>query len=174
MFLLNNKPLAIDTAFTTDDGVQYPSNWLRFSSQEDRAAVGITEVADPEPYDDRYYWGPGLPKELDDRLEVKEDGSPLWVQVYDPVTGSMVDTDVQVVHKGLKSQVIAQIKTTAGTLLTPTDWKVIRAAELGSTVDADTLASRALIRAASNINENAVSACTTVDELAALQLAWPE
>jgi len=174
MFLLNDKPLAIDTAFTTADGTQYPSNWLRLASQEDRAAVGITEVADPEPYDDRFYWGPGLPKELEDRLEFKEDGSPLWVQVYDPVTGSMVDTDVQVVHKGLKSQVIAQIKTTAGTLLAPTDWKVIRAAELGSAVDVDTLASRALIRTASNTNEEAVSACTTVDEIAVLQLAWPK
>jgi hypothetical protein len=86
----------------------------------------------------------------------------------------MVDTDVQVVHKGLKSQVTAQIKQTAGSLLAPTDWKVIRAAETGATLDAETLAARAAIREASNTNEAAVAACTTVDELAALQMAWPE
>jgi hypothetical protein len=86
----------------------------------------------------------------------------------------MVDTDVQVVHKGLKSQVTAQIKQTAGSLLAPTDWKVIRAAETGATLDAETLTARAAIREASNTNEAAVAACTTVDELAALQMAWPE
>jgi len=173
MFLLNGQPLPLDTPFTAD-GIQYPANWLRLTTLEEKEAIGITEVADPAPYDDRYYWGVGNPKELNDRLEVKEDGSPLWVQIYDPVTESMVDTDVQVVHKGLKSQAIAQIKQTAGSLLAPTDWKVIRAAETGTALDAETLAARAAIRTASNANESAVAACTTVDELAALQLTWPE
>ena len=172
MFMLNNKPLAIDTPFT-HEGIQYPANWLRLTSLEEKEAIGITEVADPARYDDRYYWGVDNPKELNDRLEVKEDGSPLWVQVYDPATESMVDTDVQVVHKGLKSQVIAKIKQTAGSLLAPTDWKVIRAAETGVTLDAETLSARSAIREASNTNEAAVVACVTVDELAALQLTWP-
>jgi hypothetical protein len=59
-------------------------------------------------------------------------------------------------------------------MLAPTDWKVIRATETGIPLDADTLTARANIRAASNTNEAAVAACTTVDELAALQLIWPE
>ena len=175
MFMLNNVPLNIGNAFQTADGTQYPANWLQLSTEEDRIAVGISEVPDNSVYyDDRFYWGVGIPKELNDRLEVKEDGSPLWVQIYDAETESMVDTDVQVVHKGLKSQVIAQIKQTAGSLLAPTDWKVIRAAETGATLDAETLAARAAIREASNMNEAAVIACATVDELAALQMTWPE
>ena len=174
MFLLNGQNLPLDTPFRDAAGTQFPANWLRLSTAEEKAAIGITEVADPAGYDDRYYWGVGIPKELNDRLEVKEDGSPLWVQIYDAETESMVDTDVQVVHKGLKSQVTAQIKQTAGSLLAPTDWKVIRAAETGATLDAETLAARAAIREASNTNEAAVAACTTVDELAALQMAWSE
>lgn len=173
MFMLNDKPLPLDTPFT-HEGIQYPANWLRLTTLAEKEAIGITEVADPVAYDDRYYWGPDNPKELNDRLEVKEDGSPLWVQVYDPVTDAMVDTDVQVVHKGLKSQVITQIKQTAASMLAPTDWKIIRAAETGTQIDADVLAARAAIRAASNTNEAAVAACTAVDELAALQLPWPE
>lgn len=61
--MLNGQPLALDTPFTVDD-VQYPANWLRLSSPEEKLAIGITEVPDPPPFDDRFYWGPGLPKDL--------------------------------------------------------------------------------------------------------------
>ncbi len=139
MFMLNNKPLALDTPFT-HEGIQYPANWLRLTSLEEKEAIGITEVADPARYDDRYYWGVDNPKDLDQ----------------------------------CKANLTTQIKATAGSMLAPTDWKVIRATETGIPLDADTLTARANIRAASNTNEAAVAACTTVDELAALQLIWPE
>ena len=35
MFLLNDKPLPIDTPFTVD-GISYPANWLRLSSAKER------------------------------------------------------------------------------------------------------------------------------------------
>jgi hypothetical protein len=174
MFMLNGSPLSPDSAFVTSDGTQYPNNWLRLASPEERAAIGITEVADAARHDDRFYWAPGIPKALDDVLAKKEDGSPLWVQVYDAATNSMVDTDKQVLQLGLKSQWIAQVKQTASFLLAATDWKVTRAAEGVKPVDNETLAARAAIRAASDANEAAIAACTTVDELAALQMNWPQ
>jgi hypothetical protein len=64
MFMLNNQPLPIDTPFEID-GTQYPSNWLRLTSIEEKNAVGITEVPDPERWDDRFYWGHDNPKDLD-------------------------------------------------------------------------------------------------------------
>jgi hypothetical protein len=173
MFLLDNKPLGLDAAFT-HDGIQYPANWLRLASPAERAAIGITEVADPVAYDDRFYWGPGNPKLLEDREESDAQGNPLFVKVYDAQTQTMVDTAERLVTKGLKSQFVAQVKATAGSLLAPTDWKVTRAAEGVKAVDADTLAARAAIRAASDANETAIKACTTVDQLAALQLTWPK
>ena len=139
MFILNNKPLGLDTAFTTEDGTQYPNNWLRLASPEERAAIGITEVNDALTYDDRFYWGVGNPKDID----------------------------------MLKAMMIIQVKLTAASLLMPTDWKIIRATETTTAIDADVLAARAAIRAASNTNETAINACTTVDELAVLQLNWP-
>jgi len=171
MFLLDNKPLGLDVPFT-HDGIQYPANWLRLASPAERAAIGITEASDPVAYDDRFYWGPGNPKLLEDREEFDEQGNPLFVKVYDAQTQTMVDTTERVVTKGLKSQMVAQVKATAGSLLAPTDWKVTRAAEGVKAVDAETLAARAAIRAASNANEAAILACTTVEELAALQLSW--
>lgn len=174
MFMLNGSPLALDTAFTAG-GIQYPANWLRLASPEERAAIGITEVADPASYDDRFYWGPGNPKQLNDREEVDQDGNPLWVKVLAIVEGQpvMVDSNKRLVSKGLKSQMIAQVKQTAASMLAATDWKVTRAAEGVKAVDADTLAARAAIRAASDANEAAIAACTSVDALAALKLNWP-
>lgn len=140
MFLLDGNPLSPDVQFVTSDGAQYPANWLRLASPEEREAIGITEAPDPEQYDQRYYWGPGNPKDLEP----------------------------------LKEQTIAQIKRTAGTLLVQTDWRVIRAAEGGVPVDQATLDSRAAIRAKSNEFESAVSACSSVDALAALKFEWPK
>lgn len=74
----------------------------------------------------------------------------------------------------LKAQRIADVKREAGSLLAPTDWKITRAAEGVKAVDAETLAARAAIRAASDANEAAVLACSSVDELAAVQFTWPQ
>jgi hypothetical protein len=173
MFQLNGNPISPDTAFTAGD-IQYPNNWIRLASPEERAAIGITEVADEDTsFDGRFYWSKGNPKALEDKLEVKQDGTPLMVQVYDDATEAMVDTDKQVVTKGLKSQMIAQVKASAGSMLAATDWKVVRAAEGIKAVDADTLAERSAIRAASDANEAAIAACTSVEALASLQMNWP-
>ena len=140
MFLLNNKPISLDSAFTTDDGTQYPANWIRLASPAERAAIGITEIDDAPTYDDRFYWGVGNPKDID----------------------------------MLKAMMISQVKQTAASLLAPTDWKIIRATETTTAIDADVLAARAAIRTASNDNETAINDCTTVDALSILQFNWPE
>ena len=54
MFMLNNNPLPVGRAFV-HDGIQYPANWLRLASAAEKAAIGITEVADPVRADDRFY-----------------------------------------------------------------------------------------------------------------------
>ena len=74
----------------------------------------------------------------------------------------------------VKSMLITQVKTAAGSMLAQSDWKVIRASEGIKPVDAETLAWRESIRTASNNNETAINACTTVDELAVLQLPFPQ
>lgn len=163
MFQLNGSPISIDNEITIN-GVRYP----HLRDPAIRAELGVVEVPDPEFYDQRFYWGVGNPKILNDRPEVKEDGTPLFVQVYDPATESMVDTTEQVVTKGLKSEWIAQVKATAGSLLAQSDWKVVRAAEGIKAVDADTLAKRAAIRAYSDKLEADIKACTTVEELIAV------
>ena len=164
MFQLDGKPVSIDNEIVINN-VKYPH--LRDPAL--REQLGIVEVADEPWFDQRFYWNVDNPKLLDDRLEVKEDGTPLFVQVYDPAAndgkGAMVDTTEQVVTKGLKSEWIAQVKATAGSLLAQSDWKVTRAAEGIKPVDADTLARRAAIRAYSDSLEAQIKACTTVEVL---------
>ena len=48
MFLLNGKALPLDTPFKTEDGTSFPANWLRLTTLEEKQAIGITEVPDPE------------------------------------------------------------------------------------------------------------------------------
>ena len=92
MFLLNNQPLQIDTAFS-HNGVNYPQNWLRLATPQDRAAIGITEAAEPAWYDDRFYWGVDNPKDLDG-LKTQ------WTeQVKDTASKLLAATDWMVIRK---------------------------------------------------------------------------
>lgn len=139
MFTLNGQPLSPDNPFTTPDGTQYPANWLRLASAGEKAAIGIEEVNDPQPYDDRFYWGPGNPKDLEQ----------------------------------VRSMLASQVRQAAYSMLAPTDYKLVRKVETGEDVDAPTLAKRSAIRAAYTTNAAAISAATTVAELAALSITWP-
>jgi len=168
MFLLNGKHLPEGVSFYDANGTQYHSGWLNQSTEEQKLAIGITWVADPAPFDPRFYWDHNLPKALEDKLEVKEDGSPLYKQVYDKATESMIDTTEQVVTKGLKSNFISQIKQTAGSLLQTTDWTIIRKAERGIDVPATIADKRAHIISEANRLETAITATTTVEELIAV------
>jgi hypothetical protein len=168
MFLLNNKPLSPDTAFT-HEGISYPNNWIRLASPAERAAIGITEVADEDTsFDNRYYWSKGNAKALEDREESDEQGNPLFVKVLDksdPENPVMVNTAERLVTKGLKSNMIAQVKHTAGTLLAQTDWMVIRKAERDVAIPADVVAKRAAIVAEAARLEVAIAAVTSVQAL---------
>jgi len=167
MFLLNGNRLAEGISFYDANGTQYPPQWLNVSTEEQKLAIGITWVADPIRADDRFYWDGNInnPKALEDKLETKEDGTPLYKQVYDKATESMVDTTEQVVTKGLKSQFVAQVKDTAGKLLNATDWYVIRKAERSIDIPSEVALKRTQIITESNRLETDIQASTTVEAL---------
>jgi hypothetical protein len=134
MFLLNGVTLPIDAGFIDPaTGIQYPANWLRLASPEDRASIGITEAPDPIWYDQRFYWSPELPKD----------------------------------HAQLVEQWVAQTRTTANTMLAPTDWMVIRESDNGKPMDAAIKAERQGIREAAGTKIAAINATATTAELAA-------
>jgi len=169
MYKLGNLTLRIGRSFTVGD-VMYPSNWLQKSTEAERTAIGITWEDDPVRADDRYYWNGDInnPKALEDREEVDEDGNPLYVQVLDntdPENPVMVDSDERLVTKGLKSNMIAQIKDTAGKLLAQTDWYVVRKNEKDVAIPADVTTKRDAIRTECDRLETAIAGATTVEAL---------
>ena len=133
MLQLNGKTLQYGKAFV-HDGMQYPANWLRLTSLEEKQAIGIVEVPDPVvvSWDQRFYWSVDNPKDLD---ELKE----TWT---------------------------VKVKEEAGSMLSQTDWYVIRQAENSAAVPAEVLSRRGEIRTLSNEKETAIAACEDVAALA--------
>ena len=133
MFLLNGNRLAEGTSFYDANGNQYPPQWLNTSTEEEKAAIGITWVADPVRADDRFYWDGDInnPKDL----------------------------------AGLKTQFVAQVKDTAGKLLSQTDWVVIRKTERNVDIPAEIALKRTQIVTETNRLETDINASTTVEAL---------
>lgn len=174
MFLLNGSPLPVGRAFT-HEGVQYPANWLQLATSEEKSAIGITEQADPVRADDRFYWNGDIntPMMMDDRAEVDADGNPIYVKVLDksdpdPMNWTMVDSEEQLVTKGLKTNWTETVKNTAGSLLASTDWYVSRKSEKDIAIPADVVTKRDAIRTECDRLETAIAACENVEALIAV------
>ena len=103
MFLLNNNPLPTDTPFTVN-GVQYPANWLRLTSAEEKAAIGITEVADAVREDDRFYWN-GVKTNPRPLETLKEQFS---AQVKDTANKMLAPTDWMIIRKAERNVNVPQ------------------------------------------------------------------
>ena len=146
-FLLNGKPLAVDVPFTHGD-VHYPANWLRLSTAQEKKDIGITEVADAPVYDGRFYNGDGSAKALDDIKETKD--------------------GVEYTYLGVKSVLKAQEKATAGSLLAPYDWYVVRKAEKSTAIPTAISTYRDSVRTACNTRETEIDNCKDTAALVTL------
>ena len=155
-FKLDGNPLAVDVAFSHND-INYPANWLRLSTAEEKAALGITEVADAPTYDSRFYWGNGTAKTLTDTNEVDENGDPVLDENGD-----------QVVTLGVKSVLKAQEKKAAGSLLARYDWYVVRKAEKGTAIPTAITTYRDGVRTACDTRETEIDACANTAALVTL------
>jgi len=147
MFYINGKHLPEGTSFYDANGNQYGSGWLNQATEAQKLAIGITWVADAVRADDRFYWDGNInnPKALED--------------VTETVEGKEYTT------KGLKSNFIAQVKQTAGSLLAQTDWYIIRKAERNVDIPTDIVAKRSAIVTEANRLETAIAGVTNVEGL---------
>jgi len=155
-FKLDGNPLAVDVAFTHNN-IQYPANWLRLSTADEKTALGITEVADDPTYDNRFYWGDGTAKTLTDTNEVDENGDPVLDENGD-----------QVVTLGVKSVLKAQEKVTAGSLLARYDWYVVRKAEKSTAIPTAISTYRDGVRTACTTRETEIDNCADTAALVTL------
>ena len=167
-----NNPKAL-----TIGDVQYPSKIFSLWSEAELKAIGIYEVVfdNSNKKDEEYYintnqsfnyadgqvtasYGTATPKELADRNETNEDGSPM-----------LDEKGNQVVTKGLKTNHKKNIKQEASGLLEPTDWHNHKALDDDTyVIPANIKTYRANVRTRSNEMETAIDNASDVDALATL------
>ena len=146
-FKLDGKQLAVDVAFSHND-IQYPANWLRLSTAEEKTAIGITEVADAPTYDSRFYEGDGTAKPLDDKTETID--------------------GIEYTTLGVKSVLKAQEKDIANSLLAKYDWYVVRKAEKSTEIPSSISTYRDAVRTACDTREKEIDACSDTAALVTL------
>ena len=146
-----------------------------------KAEHGVFEIVEGEQKDQRFYWVTpssyevgetfvtrtyvNTAKALEDRAEVKEDNTPLYVQAWDQATQTMVDTTEQVVTRGLKYNYLQQIKATANSNLAPTDWMITRKVERDVPVPTDVATYRAAVITEYNRLKTAIEGTNSVEDL---------
>ena len=146
MFKLDGKTLQTGTAFTHNN-IQYPANWLNLSTLEEKQTIGITEIAEQPRPDDRYYW-------------VTDNGDGTYSTTPKDLTS-------------LKVMATNQVNQTAGSILAPSDYMVIKAFETSTPIDATWNTWRNGIRSQAVAQKTAIAACTTVEQLIALTpIVW--
>ena len=123
-------------AWSDWNGTQHPSNWATLWSDSEKLALSMKWEDPPVSYDERFYWGAGIEKRLAD----SSDGTI-----------------------GLKTQYINEIKQTAFSLLSQTDWYITRKAEDDKkTIPSKITKYRSDIRTASETIENKIKAANNM------------
>ena len=111
--MLNGKPLALDVAFSVGN-VNYPANWLRLTTLAEKQAIGITEVANPAWYDQRFYSSVDKPRPIADLKaqwidnQKRTAGSllskPAWMIIRKEEAGTAVPSATQTYRTAVRTQ----------------------------------------------------------------------
>tara|TARA_E500000318_G_scaffold96981_1_gene97578 strand:- start:1471 stop:2079 length:609 start_codon:yes stop_codon:yes gene_type:complete len=169
------KLMRTNKGFTLN-GLQYPKEVFTLWTTEERKAIGIYPVRTDttNKKDEAWYintnityvvsgdevvgsYGTATAKEIEDRNEVNDDGTP------------MLDSDGnQVVTKGLKTIKKEMINNQCAGILAPSDWMVVKATETETTMDSGWKTWRASVRTKCNSMQTQIDNASDVDALAAL------
>lgn len=124
----------------TIDGVEYPSNWLNLSTEEEKTAIGLEEViATNSPANDQYYW--------------------VSTELKGPVL-TYINTPKDLIN--IKANSIASVNNIAYTILFPTDWMSIKAIEISVPMPASWKSWRESIRLTAQKTVSSIEAAEDV------------
>lgn len=104
--------------WTDSDGIKHPTNWMIWTEDYKKNTMNLTWEEPLGPYDNFYYWG------------WNSDGDAL---VPKPLAG-------------LQSSKVSEAKSTSASMLSPTDWYVVRKTETNTAIPAEITAYRTAIR----------------------------
>ena len=139
----------------TVDGIKHPSNIFRAWTAEELEAIGIYSLEIVTP-DSRYYdtGAENFEKKSRRNSDGTFSGGPDYYELTYDTTEKNVDD--------LKADLISKIKANVGSLLAPSDWMVIRAADGGTAMVEAWTTYRNEVRAHGNSLENGVEAFASV------------
>jgi hypothetical protein len=167
IFKCDGQVIRPGKAWTDGDGVTHPASWHTYSAER-KTELGITEVVQQPAPDSRLYtWSynddgtvNSTAKSLDDVNAVDQNGDPV------------IENGEQLVIKGVKSNLIAEVKAQQGARLAETDWAVVRKADTGTDVPDNIATYRAAIRSKATEMETAISNAADTDAIAALFVTY--
>ena len=202
MFAIVEDGAIVRTASTVQKLFDYsvPDGAGIATMSEFMSQMNVKDVINGERKDPAYYWVTagditlvdGVPtqaytntaKRLVDEDAKDADGNQIYVQVWDADVdngedrpkGGMVDTSEKQINVGLKTTMTEQVKRTANSFLTNTDWMVIRKAERDVAIPSATATYRAAVLTECARLETAIGNAADVDALAAVMNAqdWPK
>ena len=168
IYKCNGKTIRPGQQFVDADGTTHPGSWYTYSVEQ-KTALGITEIVQqPHPNSVLYNWGynddgtvTSTAKALDDINEVDENGDP-----------RLDDDGVQVVTPGVKSNLIGEVRTQQGSLLSQTDWALVRKVDTSVSVPANIQTWRDAIRTKATAMEDAITAAADTAAVAALFVTY--
>ena len=138
----------------SDGTYKHPYNWASAWSAEDKKKFKLVwEEEKDTSFDNRFYSSKDVEKKLDDEDVKDADGKQLYED----------DGKTKRINEGLKTIWIRQTKETANSMLTKSDWYIIRATDDSSlAVPSDITAKRKAIRDASKTIEDKINACSSL------------
>jgi len=157
------------------------ARFLQSATEQECLDIGLYHLVEGTKPDLRFYWESEPtytidestktvtssytlnPRIFNDRSEVDQDNNPMWVKVLDNSDSEnpqMVDSNVRLVTKGLKTIWTANFKKTVRDMLKPTDSKV-----MDETITEEESTKRATIIAEGERLDTAITACTDLDGL---------
>ena len=117
MWQHNGTTIREGKGWTDSNGIQHPSNW-HIWTVEDKKAAGLKEIIPETPPDSRLYtWSQNADGTINKTAKALDD------------TGSGDD-----LVKGVKTSLKDEVNTQQGSLLSQTDWYVIRKSDKGTAI----------------------------------------
>ena len=151
MWKYGDRTIRPGKGWIDSSGVRHPSNWHIWSVEE-KAKYNLKEIIEDRPPDSRlYFWS----KDSDGKITT---------------TAKALDDSEGVV--GLKTSLKNKVKDQQGSLLSQTDWAYIRHYDSGKDVPDNIEIWRNAIRAKATEMEDAIDACSSIEDIAKLWLVY--
>jgi hypothetical protein len=151
MWKYGDRTIRPGKGWIDSSGVRHPSNWHIWSAEE-KAKYNLKEVIEESPPDSRlYFWS------QDNNGKITS-------------TAKALDDSEGVV--GLKTAFKNKVKDQQGSLLSQTDWAYIRHYDSGKDVPDNIETWRNAIRAKATEMEDAIDACSSIEDIAKLWLVY--